>query len=92
MALKNILSLSKMDRDKRIELLKNLIPSAHGERLLQLTEELSALLWKQLDEEKSKQNCLDRVERTIEPPLEEPPSLPINENLKIVKRVEIIKT
>jgi hypothetical protein len=79
-----------MDRDKRIEAHKNLIPSAHGERLLQLTEELLVLVLKKLDEEKSKQNRLDRLESTIEPPLEEePPSLPVYENLKGITVVEI---
>jgi membrane protein involved in colicin uptake len=65
-----------MDTDRRIEALKKLIPSADGERLLQLTEQLSYLLRKKQDEEEAKQRE-SRVERTIEPPIEEPPSLPV---------------
>jgi hypothetical protein len=78
-----------MDRNRRIEAVKKLIPSATGDRLFELTQQLSVLVMKKQDEETRKR--ANRVE-TIEPPLEEPPSLPINENLKIVKRVEIIKT
>jgi hypothetical protein len=44
-----------MDTDRRIEALKKLIPSADGERLLQLTEQLSYLLRKKQDEEEAKQ-------------------------------------
>jgi hypothetical protein len=76
-----------MDIDRRIEALKKLIPSATGERLFELTQQLSFLLMKKQDEEEAKQ-LANRV-KTIESPLEEPPSLPINENLKGISRVEI---
>jgi hypothetical protein len=80
-----------MDEDKKIEALVKLIPSARGnyERLLQLTEQLSTLLWKAINEQKTRQHQLDQTERTIEPPLEEPLSLPVHENLKGVTIVKI---
>jgi hypothetical protein len=76
-----------MDIDRRIEALKKLIPSATGERLFELTEQLSFLLKKKQDEEEARQRT-SQVE-TIEPPLEEVPSLPIIENLKGITRLEI---
>jgi hypothetical protein len=76
-----------MDTDREINTIKKLIPSASGERLVQLTQRLSYLLKKKEDEEQAKQRA-NQEEDTIEAIIQ-PPSLPINENIKGFKIFEI---
>jgi hypothetical protein len=77
----------QMDTDREINAIKKLIPSASGERLMQLTQRLSFSLKKKQDEQQSKQNACQE-EDTIEPEVQ-PPSLTIKENAKAVKIIEI---
>jgi hypothetical protein len=81
-----------MDIDKEIDVIKKLIPSATGERLSFLNRRLTVLLQKKEDLEKSKQ-ALDPVEEDIpqEEPIQEPPSLPTQENPSTVKIIKIDK-
>jgi hypothetical protein len=79
------MSISKMDIDinKQINAIKKLIPSADGERLDFLTDQLHALLKKKQELAKSRP-ILNQVEEDI---VEEPevPSLPTQEKLPVVK-------
>jgi hypothetical protein len=76
-----------MDMDRENNTVKKLIPSATGERLIQLTQRLSFLLKKKQDEEQARQHQ-NQEEDTIEPDIQLP-SLTIKENVKAVKIVEI---
>jgi hypothetical protein len=86
-----ILFTSKMDENKkRIEALLNLIQSSRGnyQRLLELIDQVSVLLLREVERERREQLEEDLESNTIEPP-GEPPCLEIDENSKGLLNVQI---
>jgi hypothetical protein len=76
-----------MDTDREINAIKKLIPSATGDNLIYLNQRLSILLKKKQDEERSRQRLIQ--EEDIVEPDTQPPSLPIKENAKALKIIDI---
>jgi hypothetical protein len=76
-----------MDTDREINTIKKFIPAATGDNLIYLSQRLSILLKKKQDEERSIQLSIQE-EDTVEPDTQ-PPSLPIKENAKAVKIIDI---